>query len=170
MRLWATSRHPAGFTLIEVLVSVGILALFFGLSFASLSAMHKTSIVRGSGDTVASAVSTAALKARSGAYGTPWGVYFDYDNVTRIPVKVVVFSGSTYASRNTAYDIEYPLGVLPVFTTVSLQGAGVSGGSDHELVFAALTGTTSQYGSIVLTAHDKVSTITISSIGVPTRQ
>jgi hypothetical protein len=154
----------------EVLVSIGILALFFGLSFASLSAMHKTSIVRGSGDTVASAISTAALKARAGTYGTAWGVYFDYDDTTRIPVKLVVFSGASYATRNTAYDIEYPLGALPVFTTVSLQGAGVSTGNDHELVFAPLTGTTTQYGSVVLTAHDKVSTISISSIGVPTRQ
>ena len=169
MRWLERFKHPQGFTLIEMVVSLGILVLFFGLSFASLSAMHQTSIVRGSGDAVASAVSTAALKARAGAQGTPWGVYFDYDNVTRIPVKVVVFSGSSYASRNAAYDIEYPMGSMPVFTGVSLQGAGVSGGSDHEVVFAALSGTTTQYGTIVLTSQNRTTTITVSSIGVPTR-
>lgn len=171
MQWWAKSNHqPRGFTMIEVLVSIGILMLFFGLSFASLNAMHKTSIVRGSGDTVASAVSTAALRARAGAQGSPWGVYFDYDEVTRIPTKVVVFSGASYATRTTAYDIEYPLGESPVFTTVSLQGAGASSGNDHEVVFSALSGETAQYGTIVLTAQDKTSTITISAIGVPTRQ
>jgi Tfp pilus assembly protein FimT len=164
------SKQALGFTLIEVVVSIGILVLFFGLSFASLSAMQQTSVVRASGDTVASAISTAALRARAGAQGTPWGVYLDYDNATRIPVKVVVFSGATYASRNAAYDIEYPMGVTPVFTSASLQGAGVSTGNDHEVVFAALTGTTSQYGSIVLTSQNRVTTITISSIGIPTRQ
>ncbi|MEK7183079.1 MAG: hypothetical protein AAB776_00410 [Patescibacteria group bacterium] len=170
MRWWEKSKHAAGFTLIEVVTSIGILVIIFGLSFTSLNAMYKTSLVRGSGDTVASAVSTAALRARAGAQGTPWGVYFDYDDVTRIPVKVVVFSGATYATRNTAYDIEYPVGTSPVLTTVSLQGAGVSGGSDHELVFAVLSGATAQYGTIVLTTQDRISTVTISSIGVPTRQ
>jgi|GEM_PF-967046 len=163
-------NSPRGFTLIEVVISLGILVLFFGLSFASLSAMQQTSIVRGSGDTVASAVSTAALKARAGAQGTPWGVYLDYDEVTRIPVKVVVFSGATYATRNTTYDIEYPLGVTPVLTSVSLQGAGVSSGNDHELVFTALNGTTTQYGAIVLTSQNRTSTVRISAIGIPTRE
>jgi prepilin-type N-terminal cleavage/methylation domain-containing protein len=170
MQWWEKSKQAAGFTLIEVVMSLGILAIFFGLSFTSLNAMYKTSLIRGSSDTVASAISTASLKARAGAQGTPWGVYFDYDNTTRIPIKVVVFSGSTYATRNTSYDIEYPVGTAPVLTTVSLQGAGVSGGSDHEIVFAALSGVTTQYGTIVLTTQDRTSTVTISSIGVPTRQ
>lgn len=151
-------------------MSVGILAIFFGMSFVSLNAMQQTSRVRGTGDSVASAISTAALKARAGAQGTAWGVYFDYDDVTRIPIKTVVFSGSSYITRNTAYDIEYPLGATPIFTTVSLQGAGVSGGSDHELVFAALTGTTTKYGTLVLTSQNRTTTISISAIGVPTRQ
>jgi prepilin-type N-terminal cleavage/methylation domain-containing protein len=170
MRWWEKSKNPSGFTLIEVVISVAILTLFFGLSFASLSAMHRTSVIRGTGDSVASAISTAALRARAGMQGTPWGVYFDYDDTTRIPVKVVVFSGSSYAARNTTYDIEYPIGQTPVFTTVSLQGAGVSSGNDHEIVFAALSGSTTQYGSIVLTAENKTSTVTISAIGIPTRQ
>jgi Tfp pilus assembly protein FimT len=170
MRWSAISKSSAGFTLIEIVVSLGILIIFFGLSFGSLSAMHQTSLIRGSGDSVASAISTAALKARAGDQGTPWGVYFDYDNVTRAPVRVLVFSGATYATRNATYDIEYPLGVMPVFTSVALQGAGVSGGSDHEVVFAALTGTTTQYGSLVLTTQNRVSTVTISALGIPTRQ
>lgn len=170
MRWWGKFKTTTGFTMLEVLVSIGILTLFFGISFASLSAMHKTSVVRGSGDAVASAVSTAAFRARAGTNGTPWGVYFDYDNTTRIPVRVVIFSGSSYAARNAAYDIEYSLGSSPVFTTVSLQGAAPSSGNDHEVVFSALTGTTTQYGTIVLTAHDRTSAITISAIGVPTRQ
>lgn len=170
MRWSGKFKHPQGFTLIELIISVTILAIFFGLSFASLSAMQQTSLVRGSGDTVASAISAAALRARSGAQGTAWGVYLDYDTTTRVPVKAVVFSGASYAARDVASDIEYPLGAAPVITSASLQGAGVSSGNDHEVVFAPLTGSTSQYGTIVLTSQNHVSTITISALGVPIRQ
>lgn len=167
---WWVKSNAHGFTLIELVIVVAIIALFFGIGFASLNAMYKTSLTRAGSDAVEAALTTAAERARAGSQGTSWGVYIAYDDTTRIPTEAVVFSGTNYASRNTIYDLSYPLSSSPLVTNVSLQGAGASSGNDHEVVFAALSGATSQYGTITLTYADKTVTLTISPTGIVTRQ
>ncbi len=169
MRWWA-KFNPQGYTLIELVVVVAIIALFFAIGFASLSAMYKTSLTRAGSDALEAALSTAAERARAGSQGTSWGVYFAYDDITRIPTEATVFSGTSYATRNVTYDLSYPLSPSPLITNASLQGAVSSAGNDHEIVFAALSGATTQYGTLTLTYADKTVVFTISPTGIVTRQ
>ena len=164
------SAKSNGYTLIELVIVVAIIALFFGLGFVSLNAMYKTSLTRAGSDAVEAALMTAAERARVGSQGTAWGVYVAYDNTTRIPTQAVVFSGNSYATRNATYDLTYPLASSPLISNASLQGAGASSGNDNEVVFAVLSGDTEQYGSVTLTYADKTVTLTISPSGIVTRQ
>lgn len=148
---------------------VAIVASFFGLGFMALNSMYKTALTRAGSDSLEAALAQATTRARVGSQGTSWGVYLAYDDTTRIPTQVVVFSGSSYATRNTTHDIIYPLSSSPLITNATLQGAQMSTGNDHEIVFAALSGATTQYGTITLTHANQTVTLTVSPTGIVSR-
>ena len=116
---------------------------------------------------VESVLVTAAQRARNGVNGTNWGVYFDYDEASRIASRAIIFSGATYSSRDTTKDTVFLLGNTMKFTNVSLGGSIPSNGNDHEIDFTFLSGATTQYGSVTIINYAANTIIDIPATGIP---
>ncbi len=157
-----------GFTLFETVITIGILATIFLVGFQANTILQNVLASRGARQTE-SVLGTAALRARNGLNGTNWGVYFAYDETTRIPTQAVIFSGLTYASRDVTKDLLFPLSHQLRMTNVSLSGAGASSGNDHEIDFTFLSGSTSQYGSMTIESYTSTTQINIPATGIVTR-
>lgn len=157
-----------GFTLLEMVLTIGILATIFLVGLQANTILQNTLASRGARQ-MESVLDVAALRARNGVGGTNWGVYFAYDNTTRVASQAILFSGNTYATRDTTKDISFSFGRDLKFTNVSLQGAGASTGNDHEIDFTFLSGTTSQYGSVTIASYASTTVISIPAIGIAVR-
>jgi len=158
-----------GFSLLEIVLSIGVLSALFFVGVQAESVMQNVLAGRGSRQ-MESVLATAAQKARNGQNGTGWGVYLSYDNTTKIATQAVIFSGNTYAARDVTKDLVFPLGRTLRFTNVSLSGAGVSSGVDHEIDFAYLSGATVQYGTITIANFASTTQITLPATGIAVRQ
>ncbi len=159
-----------GFTLLEVVMTMALLGILFSVAGIALTRLQQSLATGASDREITYILSSAARKARHGLQGTSWGVYIPYDAVTRqAEGTATVFSGTSYAARNAAYDTVYTISESIAFTSVDLSGAGPDTGNDHEIVFSALTGATAQYGSLVLTWYNQSRTLSISADGMMTR-
>lgn len=161
-------RIPRGFTLLEVTLVIALLTTLFGVGFSAASTLRNIIAERGARQ-VESLLLTAAGRARNGVDGTSWGVYLPYDETSRQGAAATIFSGASYATRDAAKDIPYPLDESLRFTEAFLSGDGSSDGNDHEIVFGSQTGATEQYGSLTIDTHDKTVTIEISPSGTVAR-
>ena len=161
--------HPRGFTLLEVMLTIAILGSIFLLSARGLSALQRSFAAQAVDREITSIVSTAARRARIGTHGSAWGVYIPYDNLSRSATTVTVFSGTSYATRDTAYDQIYTINDDAKFTSVDFSGVATNTGNDHEITFGLLTGATAQYGSVVIEWYGQTRTITIDADGFAVR-
>ena len=161
-------RIPRGFTLLEVLVVISLMTALFGIGFSASSTLKNVIAERGARQ-VESLLLTAAGHARNGVGGTSWGLYLSYDPTTRKAITATLFSGTTYATRDAAKDIVFPLDKGLRLQTVLLSGSGASVGNDHEVVFAPFSGATAQYGSLTVDTYDRSTTIDISPSGTVAR-
>lgn len=159
-----------GFTLIEVILSVAIILVIFGISTAGAVKLSNRLNVAPADTGIINMLSTAARKARDGFGQSSWGVYLPYDETTRVLNEVIVFKGNSYALRDSDYDVSYRFSDTTVFTEVSLSGASPSVGDDHEIVFSALTGQTDNYGTITLTVFGQERVVSVGKDGIPTRE
>lgn len=158
-----------GFTTIEILVTIGILGSIFAVSAYGLSRLQQSFAAQNVDRELTSLLTTAARRARHGAQGTAWGVYIPYDPVTRTAATIALFSGTSYAARNTAYDQIVAVNDDVQFTYVDFSGVAANTGNDTEIVFTPLTGATTQYGSVTMTWYKQSRTITLDADGIPVR-
>lgn len=161
-------RIPRGFTMLEVLVVVSLMTALFGVGFSASGTLKNVIAARGARQ-VESLLLTAAGKARSGVGGSSWGLYVFYDPTTRKAESATIFSGASYAARDAAKDMVFPLDGSLRLRTVLLSGSGASAGNDHEVVFSAFSGTTAQYGSLTVDTYDRSTTIDVSPSGTVAR-
>ena len=154
-----------GFTTIELLVTTAIIVIVFTLGTSVFSLIQQTAAAPSGTIALEQILGSAARRARAGVAGTAWGVYLPYDEVTRHAGSVTVFSGNTYATRNVSLDSISRFNEGVEFTTVDLSGAQSSLGNDHEIIFASISGQTSQYGSVTLNVYGKTFVITITEDG-----
>lgn len=134
------------FTLIEILIVVAL----FG-AIVSIGVPLTQSALTGSELDTAAEVSLKSLKtsqalAQAVKDDSQWGVRFNGSSVTQ-------FKGSSYASRDSAYDAVVDLGSKTVFS-----GLG-------EVVFTKISGMPNQTGAITITNTGKVITITVAANG-----
>lgn len=163
-------RNPQGFTLVEIVITLAIMAILFASAGVGLSRLEQSLAGSTSDREILHILSSASRKARHGAQGTAWGVYIPYDAGTRTATSVTVFSGTSYATRTAAYDVRYVINDDSKFSYVDFSGAGVDTGNDQEIVFDPLSGSTADYGSIILDWHNTTRTLSISADGIATRQ
>jgi prepilin-type N-terminal cleavage/methylation domain-containing protein len=160
---------PRGFTLLETVLVIGLISVLFFVGLQAESVMQSVLAGRGSRQ-IESVLGTAAQRARNGVNGSNWGVYFAYDNTTRVASQAVIYSGVSYISRDITKDTVFSLGSLLKFSNVSLSGAGVSTGNDHDINFTYLSGTTSQYGAVTITSLGSTTIIDVPVTGIAVRR
>lgn len=137
-----------GFTLIEMILTVGILGLLAGLSMPVYQSFDNRNELDITTQSLASALRRAQVYARSGHSDSGWGVEIQSTAAT-------LFRGASFAGRDSAYD---------EVTTIS-QSTAVTGIS--EVLFAKLSGTPSTTGNVIFTnTNNETRTVTINAKGM----
>ncbi len=140
-----SGRH--GFTLLEVLLVVAIIGVVAGISIPVYQNFQVKNDLDIAANSIASSFHRARTLATSSEGDSRWGVSIQAGSIT-------VFQGTSYASRNSAFDE-----VFSVPATITPSGLG-------EVVFDQLTGTALSTGTVTLTASTgRVRTVAITAKG-----
>jgi prepilin-type N-terminal cleavage/methylation domain-containing protein len=140
--------RPAGFTLIEVLLSVTLLGMLVGISLPVYETFVRRNDLDLTTQSIASMLRRAETYARAVSTDTAWSVEIQ-------PTAVTLFQGTSFATRNTAFD-----------ETVGVPDSVTSGGL-AEVQFAKLSAAPNTTGSITLTSTaSSTRTVTINSKGM----
>lgn len=89
------------FTLIELLIVIGVIIILLGLTIISLKLFYKTSDLDNTTQEIISALRLAQSKALASEGASQHGVYFDD---TTSPHQYTLFKGGSYAGRETSAD------------------------------------------------------------------
>src|SRR3978361_2399034 len=92
-----SGKTEAGFTLVEVLLSVVIIAMLTGLSLPVYESFVRRNDLDLASQNLAMALRRAETYARASNYDNAWSVEVQTSNI-------ILFQGTTFASRNTSYD------------------------------------------------------------------
>ncbi len=140
-------KTDEGFTMIDFLISlaiVGILLVVSPLAFDSFQEKHQINFAV---QTVAQSLRTAQIQAQAVVNDETWGVFLQNGNVT-------VFQGSSYVTRNSAFDREQ---------TIASQ---VILGGLSEVVYDKMTGEPQTTGTITFETIHENKLITLLEKGV----
>lgn len=129
--VYPVCMNRQGFTLLELLLVIGMLAVIGAIASPAWRAYQVRSDVETAVDSLTQALGRAKLKAVAGDGASAWG----YDVQTS-----TLFRGTEFASRDVAADELYP------------RPSAVAASGLMRVTFAALTGRPSATGSIILTS------------------
>ena len=139
-----------GFTLIELLLVIAIAATLGATSVVFFSRFLTQNAVINTQDQVVGQLRKAQLYALMGRENTSWGVAFSES-------KIILFQGTSFASRDTAFDEVF-------FVNQNINITGFS-----EVVFTKATGAPSTTGQFTVVGGDTTKQISLNSQGVVTR-
>ena len=145
-----------GFTLIEIILVVGIFAILLTVSMAAFGSFRDDSQLQNTTNDIQAVLRLAQNKTVASEGAEQYGVYF---NVSSSPHEYILFGGASYASG--AVETIYRLSDLVQFSSTIFSGL-----SGQEVVFDRIQGTTTNYGEVVLQSTlDAVNTRIISVSG-----
>ncbi|HSX16945.1 MAG TPA: prepilin-type N-terminal cleavage/methylation domain-containing protein [Patescibacteria group bacterium] len=142
--------RDAGFTLVEMLLSVVIIMLVAGLSLPVYESFTRRNDLDLAAQNVAMTMRRAEAYARSMNYDNAWSVEVQSSTIT-------LFQGTSFGSRNTAFDetVTIPSSITP-------SGLG-------EVQFAKFSALPNTTGTVTLTSNtNDTRTVTVNAKGVVT--
>lgn len=144
-----TFEYRAGFTLLEIVVALGIVTLLGALSLVSFVNARRVQSLVTTGNDALSVLRLAQQNAAAGYGDSVWGVRLEHGQYH-------LFQGATYAGAvtKTAYTLPTSLEI----TDIALAGGG------QEIVFRPVDGITDQQGTFTIRVQD--STVQIFSITI----
>lgn len=153
----AHKRPSSGFTLAEILVSLAIIALIFGIGTYVLVNANRQRGLNVLGDTVVSTLEKAKANAMADLNGDSFGVNVGATTGTS---SFIYFEGTGYDSRSTA-NMNYVVPSQYTFFATTTPAGGL-------IVFNRLSGTPNATGTITVAdpnnpAHPQV--ITVGGLG-----
>lgn len=140
-----SKRLPA-FSLLELLLSIGIVAIFSGIIYPVSINLYRRSSVDATTDTIIQHLQHAQRFADYNRFDSPWGVHIN-DN------KILIFAGTSRETRDTDQDITSP---IPKSVTVD----------ERTYIFERLTGIPDNAGAFRVRNDLKTNTIRIAPNGV----
>ena len=129
------SKFSAGFTLLEIVVSIAILILIASAASVSFSNSRNIRELTTASQNVLSILRTAQSKTLAGEEASPWGVHIEQ-------TQVVLFRGVSYAGAG--FTEAYPLPATIEIANISLAGSG------SDIIFKRIEGTTDETGTFEL--------------------
>ncbi len=148
--------YSRGFTLIEIIVVICIVAVMGSVVMYNLSAKRNDQTVNSAEDEVVALLNEARSSTLSAEQNLQYGVHFQTN-------QAILFQGATYVSGATG---TREISIDPSINITSISLA--TGGSD--IVFDKMTGSTGEYGSLVVKniSSSEQKTITITKAGLIT--
>jgi prepilin-type N-terminal cleavage/methylation domain-containing protein len=144
----------SGFSFIELLLVMGIIAIVSGVSLISLVGRRNTVTLNTTADKIVALLREAQSRSVGQASSTTWGVHFDNTNIAQPFYSLFAGTYSTSSRENV-----YPLPTNIEFTTVA-------GGADA--TFAQISGRSTGVGTVGLYSSNAGGpgiTITIDEYG-----
>lgn len=148
-----------GFTLLEILVAVGIIVLLCVIIIGSFSSFRKNQEFDNAIEDAVSVLNSAKSKTLSSENASQYGVHLETS-------RIVLFTGTTFTESNVGSNPSNQITKLP--NSVELVNISLNGGGS-DVVFKRLTGDTDKYGSFIIRLKSDVSknkTIEIKSTGI----
>jgi Tfp pilus assembly protein FimT len=121
-----------GFTALELILVMSIFVLTAGVTLPFLGTFRTTETLETHSQEIVQTLRRAQHKAITGQRNSDWGVRFTSGEFT-------LFAGSSYASRNTAFDEAHEIATVYTFS-----GSG-------ELAFQRISGAPSAEGAVTIT-------------------
>lgn len=139
MKLPIVSKNNKGFTLIEILITMGLVGmLFVAGSFMDISSIGRELVIS-ENTTLISTLQKARSRAMNNLYASPHGVYFGTDEG-----EYIVFRGISYDSNDIANEH------IQRNVNVSVSAKDKNGGDFQEIYFEQLSGKPNIVGKITL--------------------
>lgn len=146
-----------GISLIEILVSISIIAILSVIVALNLSKFHNQQVIKNTTADVVSLLNKARNDTISSKNSNTYGIHFQSNIVT-------LFTGTSYNVSSSNEIINFDSTVtIPSIGGITLNG----GGSD--IVFQRITGDTVNNGTIIIQLSSDATQqkiITISSLGI----
>ncbi len=155
------SKSSKGFTLVELVVVIGIMFMLFGFVGFSLVSNQSTVSLNNTADSLISDISLQQTKAMLGQGSSPdtsYGIYFE-------PDKYILFEGDVFSSTDSA---NYTVNLSQ---NITFSGVSFPGG---EIIFSPgsgeISGFTQGQNTITLESNQglKTMTVTFNRYGVVT--
>lgn len=141
-------RRQAGFTLVELLVSIVIIGLLSGLSLPVYASFVRRNDLDLTAQSLVMTLRRAETYARAVNYDSAWSVEIQ-------TASIILFRGTVFGSRNTAFDetIAIPAAITP-------SGLG-------EVQFTKFSAAPNTTGTITLTSNaNETRVVTINAKGM----
>jgi len=139
-------KAHSGITLIELLLVITIIAILGATVVPVSTNLLQRHFLKNKTNELVNSLSTARLNAMLSKEDSQWGV-------KTTSTQMILFKGSSYAGRDTAFDLVYD---LPATISVT----------EIEVVFSKLTGDPSQTLSVTVSSQIDSKTITMNAVGV----
>ena len=123
---------PKGFTLIEIVIVLGIASILMAVGFSAFTSYRKSESLSKDTDLVVSVLQQARSQTLTGKNATAYGVHFESGAVT-------LFTGSAYTAGASSNQ-RYPLS-SDITLTTNIEGGG------SNVIFERITGETDHYGT-----------------------
>lgn len=143
------------FTLIELLIIVGVIAILSAISFTAFHGFQSSSDLENSLEELINTLRLAQQKTIASEGASSWGVYFA---TSTSPYQYVLFMGASYASRDTSKDEIHKLPSSVIISSINLGGSS-------EVVFDQVSGISLSQGFVVLALGSDASKTKTAYIG-----
>lgn len=151
-----SARQQAGFTLVELIVVIGVFVIILGSSAVVFGKVINRNSLKYYGYQLVQDLREARTNSIVQKQDSSWGMYFD-DNST--PHGYTLFKGDSYVARDSAFDRHLDFPKVLYFSWVNFGGP-------KELIFDKSTGEPGNPGFLILTAENLDYSISINSFGI----
>lgn len=140
-------KNQSAFSLTEMVLVVAIIAILLGIFMPAFSRLFFRNNLDSAKEAIKTELYRAQASARASENDSNWGIYLNNGNL-------ILFSGSSYATRNSNYDFLEKLAGNPNFSGLT------------EVVFNKSSGLPSTSGTIIISDAGLSKEIVISPSGL----